>query len=48
MKKTAKLLNLKNMKETIVNYSGDQKEFDKSGTPFTRWLASALLARTLG
>ena len=24
-----KLLNLKNMKETIVNYSGDQKEFDK-------------------
>lgn len=22
-------LNLKNMKETIVNYSGDQKEFDK-------------------
>lgn len=25
-----KLLNLKNMKETIVNYSGDQKEFDKN------------------
>lgn len=24
-----KLINLKNMKETIVNYSGDQKEFDK-------------------
>lgn len=24
-----KALNLKNMKETIVNYSGDQKEFDK-------------------
>ena len=24
-----KLLNLKNMKETIVNYSSDQKEFDK-------------------
>ena len=24
-----KLLNMKNMKETIVNYSGDQKEFDK-------------------
>ena len=24
-----KLLNLKNMKETIVNYSGDQNEFDK-------------------
>ena len=24
-----KNLNLKNMKETIVNYSGDQKEFDK-------------------
>lgn len=24
-----KLLNLKNMKETIMNYSGDQKEFDK-------------------
>lgn len=24
-----KFLNLKNMKETIVNYSGDQKEFDK-------------------
>lgn len=27
--KNAKALNLKNMKETIVNYSGDQKEFDK-------------------
>lgn len=27
--KDYKLLNLKNMKETIVNYSGDQKEFDK-------------------
>lgn len=29
MKKTAKLLNLKNMKEAIVNYSEDQKDFDK-------------------
>lgn len=27
--KDCKMLNLKNMKETIVNYSGDQKEFDK-------------------
>lgn len=27
--KTKKALNLKNMKEAIVNYSGDQKEFDK-------------------
>ena len=27
--KKEKALNLKNMKETIVNYSGDQKEFDK-------------------
>lgn len=27
--KQVKALNLKNMKETIVNYSGDQKEFDK-------------------
>ena len=26
--KNVKALNLKNMKETIVNYSGDQKEFD--------------------
>ena len=25
----AKSLNLKNMKETIVNYSGEQKEFDR-------------------
>lgn len=25
----AKALNIKNMKETIVNYSGEQKEFDK-------------------
>lgn len=25
----AKTLNLKNMKETLVNYSGDQKEFNK-------------------
>ncbi len=29
MKKNKKALNLKNMKETIVNYSGDQEEFDK-------------------
>ena len=27
--KTMKSINLKNMKEAIVNYSGDQKEFDK-------------------
>ena len=27
--KTMKSLNLKNMKEALVNYSGDQKEFDK-------------------
>lgn len=27
--KNAKAINLKNMKETIVNYSGDQNEFDK-------------------
>ena len=27
--KNAKALNLKNMKETIVNYSGDHEEFDK-------------------
>ena len=27
--KQVKTLNLKNMKETIVNFSGDQKEFDK-------------------
>lgn len=26
--KNAKALNLKNMKETIVNYSGNQKDFD--------------------
>lgn len=25
----AKALNIKNMKERIVNYSGDQKEFDR-------------------
>lgn len=29
MKTNAKALNLKNMKETIVNYSGDQEEFNK-------------------
>lgn len=27
--KNAKALNLKNMKEAIVNYSGSQEEFDK-------------------
>lgn len=27
--KQVKALNLKNMKETIVNFSGDQKDFDK-------------------
>ena len=27
--KNTKLLNLKNMKETIVNYSGDQEDFNK-------------------
>ena len=27
--KNVKALNLKNMKETLVNYSGDQDEFDK-------------------
>ena len=32
--KNAKALNLKNMKETIVNYSGDQKEFDKIWNAF--------------
>lgn len=40
--KNCKLLNLKNMKETVVNYSGDQKEFDKYGMLSTRWLVSAL------
>lgn len=29
MKTNTKALNLKNMKETIVNYSGDQEEFNK-------------------
>ena len=29
MKTNAKALNLKNMKETIVNYSGNQGEFNK-------------------
>ena len=33
-----KALNLKNMKETLVNYSGDQKDFDKIWDGFTRWL----------
>ena len=31
--KNCKLLNLKNMKETIVNYSGIRKSLIKSGTP---------------
>lgn len=39
--KDYKLLNLKNMKETIVNYSGDQKEFDKIWDASTRWLVSS-------
>lgn len=32
--KNPKALNLKNMKETIVNYSGDQKEFNKIWNTF--------------
>lgn len=28
MKNTAKALNLKNMKETLINYSGEQKELE--------------------
>lgn len=35
--KNAKALNLKNMKETIVNYSGDQKSLIKYGMHSTRW-----------
>lgn len=32
--KNTKTLNLKTMKETIINYSGDQKEFDKIWNAF--------------
>lgn len=32
--KNAKALNLKNMKETIVNYSSDQEEFNKIWNAF--------------
>ena len=32
--KNAKVLNIKNMKETIVNYSGNQNEFDKIWNAF--------------
>ncbi len=34
--KTTKALNLKNMKESIVNYSEDQKEFDEIWDSFYR------------
>ena len=32
--KNVKALNLKNMKETLVNYSGDQEEFSKIWNEF--------------
>lgn len=34
--KNCKLLNLKNMKETIVNYSGDQRVFEELWDSFYR------------
>ena len=40
-----KLLNLKNMKETIVNYSGDQKEFDKIWDSFYIMACTGFITR---
>lgn len=44
----AKALNLKNMKETLVNYSGDQKELEKFGTDYIKWRAWDLSHRIHG
>ena len=43
--KTMKALNLKNMKEAIVNYSGDQKEFDKIWDSFYQMACIGLIGQ---
>lgn len=41
----AKALNMKNMKETIVNYSGDQKEFDKIWDAFYQMALNGFISQ---
>ena len=47
--KNAKALNLKNMKETIVNYSADQEDFDKIWDAFYQMACLGFITRdTMG
>lgn len=43
--KNCKMLNLKNMKETIVNYSGDQKGFDRIWDSFFQMACFGFISR---
>ena len=43
--KQVKALNLKNMEETIVNFSGDQKEFDKIWDAFYQMACVGFIER---
>ena len=45
MKTKSKALNLKNMKETIVNYSGNQEEFNKIWDSFYQMACLGLLSQ---
>lgn len=43
--KTAKALNLKNMKETLINYSGCTSEFDKIWDSFYQMTCVGFISR---
>ena len=43
--KNTKSLNLKNMKETIVNYSGDQEDFNKIWDTFYQMSVLGFISR---
>ena len=45
--KNAKSLNLKNMKESLVNYSGDQLEFDKIWNAFYQMSIIGFISRDI-
>ena len=45
MRENAKALNLKNMKETIVNYSGDNEEFNKIWDSFYQMACTRFISR---
>lgn len=43
--KNTKALNLKNMKEALVNYSGDQKELDKIWDSFYQMAVTGFISQ---